>query len=130
MDYRFAGSGAPMRWFYWPAFAAAGVSLISGIDADANNRRICYMGGSDGFLRKGFQTSRSIDGTTVLRMTAATPYFDYGEPFSMKTAGEAYLQFAPKNNGDVNFIFKRDSQDQQLFPISQLAGDPLGPVSG
>ncbi|MGE0373168.1 MAG: hypothetical protein AB7Q01_14970 [Gammaproteobacteria bacterium] len=130
MDYRFAGNGAPMRWFYWPAFEGISASVMSGIDASANNRRIYYFGGGDGYLRKGLQNNRSIDDTDAIRMLVASPYFDYGLPFNFKTAGGAYLQFAPKNNGNIDFIFKRDSNNQQTFEINQGAGDPLGTVTG
>lgn len=130
MDHRFAGNGNPMRWFYWPAFEDLGASLMSGIDAGSNNRRIYYLGGTDGYLRKGLQNSRSIDSATAIRALAATPYFDYGMPFNFKGLGAAYLQFSPKNDGDIDFIFKRDSNDQQTFEINQGAGDPLGTVTG
>lgn len=130
MDYRFAGNGAPMRWFYWPSFSSLAQSIMSGIDPGASNRRIYFLGGSDGFLRKALQASRSIDGDSGIALLAETPYFDYGDPFMMKAGGEAYLQFSPKNNGNIDFSFRRDAANAQLFEISQAAGDPLGTVSG
>ena len=130
MDYRFYGNGQPPRWFAWPAFSNFGISLMSGIDSGASNRRIFFGGSGDGYLRKFGQNSRLIDTITGISMTVETPYFDYGDPFIMKTAGEAYLQLAPKNNGNINFSFKRDSNANQSFSISQAGGDPLGVVSG
>lgn len=130
MDHRFYGSGQPPRWFLWPAFSGMGMSLMAGIDSGSSNKRIYFGGCRDGYLRKFQQNARLIDTITQIGMTVDTPYFDYGDAFIMKTAGEAYLQFAPKNNGNINFSFKRDSNAPQIFSISQSAGDPLGTVSG
>jgi hypothetical protein len=131
MDYRFAGGqGGAMRWFYWPAFEDLCESLMSGIDPSDSNKRIYFAGGNDGYLRKLLVNARSIDGAGRIAMRCATPFFDYGEPFNMKTVGEAYLQLSPKNNGLIDFSIKRDSQAPQTFEISQAGGDPLGTVSG
>lgn len=130
MDYRFAGNGAPMRWFYWPAFEDLCECIASGIDPSDSNKRIYFAGGDDGFVRKLLVSARTIDATSGISMRVATPYFDYGAPFNTKTIGEAYLQFSPKNAGDIEFRFKRDSAQAQVFDISQAGGDPLGTVPG
>lgn len=129
MDYRF-GTGAAVRWFYWPRYSTLAASLMTGIDPGDSRKRIYFLGGTDGFFRKGLRSTRSIDETGAIAMTVATPYFDYAEPFNMKTIGEAFLQFSPKNNGSINLIFKRDAHDEQTFAVSQAGGDPLGTVSG
>ncbi|MGD9648765.1 MAG: hypothetical protein AB7U73_23845, partial [Pirellulales bacterium] len=131
MDYRFADqSGQGMRWFYWPAFEDLCEFIADGIDPSDSNKRIYFAGGNDGFVRRLLQGARTIDTGTAIAMRATTPYFDYGDPFGKKTMGHAYLQLAPKNNGDVDFGIKRDSQQPQIFEINQSGGDPLGNVSG
>jgi len=131
MDYRFADqAGQGMRWFYWPAFEDLCECIVDGIDPSDSNKRIYFAGGSDGYVRRLLQEARSIDGSGNIAMRVATPFFDYGDAFSMKTLGEGYLQFSPKNNGVIDFLVRRDSQAPQTFEISQAAGDPLGTVSG
>lgn len=130
MDYRFMSQNTPPRWFYWPAFNTIADSLMTGIDPGASNQRIYFAGGSDGYLRKLLQTTRSIDNSSAIGMRVQTPFFDYGLPLNTKTIGEGYVQFAPKNNGKIDFNIKGDSADNKLFQISQLAGDPLGLVDG
>lgn len=131
MDYRFAdGSGQGMRWFYWPAFEDLCECIGDGIDPSDSNKRIYFAGGNDGYLRRLLQGARTIDTGTPIAMRVATPYFDYGDPFGKKTLGEAYLQIAPKNTGNIQFLVKRDSQQPQVFEINQAGGDPLGNVPG
>jgi len=131
MDYRFADqSGQGMRWFYWPAFEDLCECIGDGIDPSDSNKRIYLGGGNDGFVRRLLQEVRSIDTSTAIAMRCSTPFFDYGEPFSKKTLGEGYLQFSPKNNGDIAFLVRRDAQTPQQYDISQAAGDPLGTVPG
>lgn len=118
----------PPRFVQWPAHECASIAM--GVDASANNRRIFLAGGGDGFLRKLGQTDRSVDGIDAISMRAVSPFLDYNEPFLTKHLGEGFVEFAPKNNGDIDFYIRRDSQNRQLFAVSQLAGDPLGTVSG
>lgn len=125
-DLRFS----PARWFYWPAHNDRAMSLMSGIDPTSNNRRIFFAGGGDGYLRKLQQVTRTIDTSTAISMNVETPYFDYGAPFNMKTAGEGFVQFAPKNDGDIGFSIRRDDADYQAFNVSQDGGDTLGGTTG
>lgn len=124
LDYRFE----PARWFTWPAHLSA--SLCSSVDAGANNRRIFLGGGTDGYLRKYQQAARLIDTSTPISMRAITPFLDYNEPFATKTLGEGYLEFAPKNNGNIGFFIHRDGESRQDFSVNQGGGDPLGTVAG
>ncbi len=131
MDYRFAdASGQGMRWFYWPAYEDLCECIADGIDPADSNKRIYFAGGNDGFVRRLLQEVRSIDTSTPIAMRASTPFFDYGDPFSKKTLGEGYLQFSPRNNGDIAFLVRRDGQAPQQYDINQSAGDPLGMVDG
>lgn len=124
MDYRFE----PIRFMQWPIHA--GASIIAGIDAASNNRRVFYAGGGDGFLRKLGQANRTVDDNNEIDMLVTTPFVDYGGPFNVKTLGEGFVEFVPHNSGDISFFVRRDSQNRQQFDISQAAGDPLGTVSG
>ena len=126
MDFRFN----PPRWFYWPAYGDRAMSIMSGIDPTSNNRRIFFAGGGDGYLRKLLQVTRTIDAGTEIGMNVETPYFDYGAPFNMKTAGEGFVQFAPKNNGEIHFGVRRDDADIQTFDVAQDGGAPLGGATG
>ena len=131
MDYRFASESQAPRWFYWPDFDGYVESVMPGIDPGAANQRIYFAGGGDGYLRKLLQEARSFDdGDAAIAMRVETPFFDYGLPFHTKSAGEGYLQLAPKNDGDIDLNVKCDSHDAVTFPISQAAGDPLGLVDG
>ncbi len=131
MDYRFAsGNGQGMRWFYWPAYEDLCECIADGIDPSDSGKRIFFAGGNDGFVRRLLQNTRTIDTDAGIAMRVSTPYFDYGDPFMKKTGGEAYLQLAPKNNGDIEFGLKRDNQAPQVFDINQSGGDPLGNVPG
>lgn len=124
MDNRFD----PPRWFTWPAYENA--SIASMVDASASNRRCFMAGGTDGFVRKYYQLARVIDESTPISMHVKTPAIDYNEPFLTKTLGAGYLEFVPKNAGDIGFFIRRDSQSRQDFSVSQGAGDPLGTVAG
>lgn len=116
------------RFFQWPKHV--GTAICAGVDASANNRRLFYAGGSDGILRKLDQQSRVVDETESINMFVTTPFLDYNEPFLTKTLGEGYIEFVPKNNGDIDMFVKQDSQNRQQFTVSQLSGDPLGTVPG
>lgn len=126
MDFRFD----PPRWKRWSAYDNYAMSLMSGIDPADNNRRIYFAGGGDGYLRKLLQPARVIDTSTNIAMTVETPFFDYGAPFNMKTAAEAFLQLAPKNDGDIQFGILRDDAQVQTFEVNQGGADGLGGTTG
>lgn len=130
-DLRFyADGGGSPRWFYWPSYADRAMSLMTGIDPTANQKKIYFAGGGDGFLRRLQQPARLIDSAVALNMVAETPFFDSGDPLTMKTLGDAYLQYSPKNNGDITMLITRDSANPNSFTVPQRAGDPLGLTSG
>ena len=114
----------PPRFFQWPAHVGTAVAV--GIDASASDRRLFYLGGDDGFLRKLGQGSRVVDEINGISMLVTTPFLDYNEPFLTKTLGEGFIEFVPKGESPINLYIKRDSQNRQQFTVSQLSGDVLG----
>lgn len=124
MDYRF---GAP-RWASWPSFSTAGVSLGIVVDT-ANRRRLVMGGGSDGFLRRFGQPTRSIDGATALQPKITTPFMSYGTPIMMKTLSAAAVGITPRNNGDFTLAWTRDGNTQQTTTLNQSSGDVLAPAA-
>lgn len=115
MDYRFQN----VRWSKWPSFSDTCVSLASVVDSSANDRRIIMGGGTDGFVRKFGQATRSIDGTTAINYKVATPFLTYGTPIQQKIAAGGSIGFQPKNNSTVTFGWTRDNNAQQTQSINQ-----------
>ena len=120
MDYRFD----PVRWANWPAYAGGALATV--VDATANNKRLVYMGGNDGFVSKLGQSDRSILATTAIASTVTAPFLNYGAPILMKTPSVVSIGMAPKNNGNVIFGWQRDDEAQQTQNISQGGGAVLG----
>ena len=115
MDYRFQN----VRWSKWPSFSDTCISLASVIDSAASNRRIVMGGGTDGFVRKFGQSTRSIDGTTSISFKVATPHLTFGKPDIMKTFAGGSLGLQPKNAGNLTFGWTRDANAQQTQTVTQ-----------
>ncbi len=115
MDYRFH----PVRWAYWPAFSDTCISLALVVDSASSNRRIIMAGGTDGFIRKYGQSSRSIDGSTSINFKVQTPYLTYGSPIVEKLVSGGSLGIQPKNSGSVTFGWTRDNNAQQTQSVDQ-----------
>lgn len=123
MDYRFNGG---VRWSRWSSFADTGLCLASSVDASANNRRLVIAGGTDGFVRKYGQATRSIDGTTSISYKVTLPHLTYGDPFQLKVMNGGSIGFQLKNTGNVTFGWTRDAKTQQTKTVSQGSGIGLG----
>lgn len=122
MDYRFSGG---VRWSRWSALTDAALSLAQVIDSAASNRHIVMGGGTDGFIRKFGQATRSIDGTTSISYKVTLPYLTYGNPVQMKILAGGAIGFQPKNNGNVTFGWTRDDNAQQTQTVGQGGGAVL-----
>ena len=116
MDYRFVGG---VRWSRWSSFADTALSLASIVDSASSNRQIVMGGGTDGFVRKFGQATRSIDGDSSISFKATLPHLDYGAPHLMKTMTGGALGLQPKNTGNVTFGWTRDANTQQTKAVSQ-----------
>ncbi len=116
MDYRFQGG---IRWASWPSFAGTALSLASMVDASANNRRIVMGGGTDGFVRKLGQATRSIDGDSSISFKVTLPHLTYGSTHRLKIMTGGSIGFQPKNTGNVTFGWTRDNNAQQTKTVSQ-----------
>ena len=122
MDYRFP----QIRWSRWSSFSDTCVSLASVIDSAASNRRIIMGGGTDGFVRKFGQATRSIDGSSSISYKWTTPNLTYGIPIQEKAISGGSIGFQPKSAGDVTFGWTRDDNAQQTQTVSQGGGATLG----
>lgn len=122
MDYRFEN----VRWSKWPSFGDTCVSLASVIDPTATDRRIVMGGGTDGFVRKYGQSTRSIDGTTAISFKVTAPHLTYGIPIQEKIISGGSIGFKPKNSGDVTFGWTRDNNAQQTQTVAQGGSAVLG----
>ena len=119
MDYRFE----PVRWALWDAFEFGAIAEV--IDSASSDRRIVMSGGNDGFVRKLYQSTRSIDGDTAISTVVTTPFLDYGDPLRLKTVSAASCAIAPKNTGNVTFGWQNDNNAQQTQTFTQGGGAAL-----
>ena len=103
-----------------------GGCIASVIDPGASNRRILMLGGADGFVRKWNQTARSIDGTGAYAANVATPFLNFGTPFTEKTISHTSIPVRPRGSGDVTFKWQRDDNAAQTVTFSQGGGVKLG----
>lgn len=115
MDYRFD----PVRWAEWPAFSTTCISLALVVDSASSNRRIVMAGGTDGFVRKYGQATRSIDGSASISFKVESPALSYGIPILEKTISGGSLGFQPKNASTVTFGWTRDNNAQQTQDVTQ-----------
>lgn len=115
MDYRFQN----LRWARWSSFSNTCVSLANVVDSAASNRRIVMAGGTDGFIRKYGQATRSIDGSSSISYKVTLPHLNYGDGVSMKTLTGGAIGFQPKNNQNVTFGWTRDNNAQQTLTVAQ-----------
>ncbi len=125
MDYRFQ----PYRWALWTRKYNIR-SMTEVVDPADSNRQIIMAGGSDGFVRKLYQTTRSIDGLGY-PMVARTPYVDYGgTPEIKKSLTAVGVTLTPRSDKDVAFRFSRDDVGQQQISINQGGSSFLAPTGG
>jgi hypothetical protein len=124
-DYRFQ----PARWALWPAFKTQAIALASVVDSASSNRRIIMGGGSDGFVRKFGQTSRSIDGGTSIPFRIDTPFMNYGTPHIMKTLAAASLALDQNTGFDATLGWTKDGKAEQTVTIRGNDCDVLGPAT-
>jgi len=120
IDYRFK----PPRLSPIPALTGGCIAPV--IDPGQNDRKIIMIGGTDGFVRKWGQPTRSIDGTTAISIRVKTPYFSYGTPVREKTISGASLGIKPHNSGNVTLQIERDGATAQTASISQGGTSTLG----
>ena len=120
MDYRFQ----PVRWSRWDAFSGGCVAHI--VDPTDSNRHTIMSGGNDGFVRKHYQETRTVDTTTAINYRVKTPFTDYGVPFNTKILENAGTLIRPKGGFNLTFGWDRDSGPSQTHPISQSGGAQLG----
>lgn len=122
VDYRFQ----PFRWASWPSFSSVASCLARVVDPGANNDPIIMSGGTDGFIRKLGQPTRSIDGNTALSYRVTTPNLTYANPLYEKTFAGFGLGIQPRNNGDITFGWTRDDATQQTDTVTQTRAAVLG----
>lgn len=115
MDYRFD----PVRWANWPSFSNTCISLALVVDSSSSDRRIVMAGGTDGFIRKYGQATRSIDGSTSINFKVTSPNLSYGIPIMEKNISGGALGFQPKNSSNVTFGWTRDNGAQQTETVNQ-----------
>lgn len=99
VDFRFQ----PVRISRHPALASKGYFAAHMVDGADTNRHKIMFGGSDGFLRKWGQVTRTIDASTAIGMRATTPFLTYGTPWSMKTFHGGSLAIANRSSGSIEF---------------------------
>lgn len=121
MDFRFN----PIRWSHWSSFTNV-ISLGIVIDSATENIPVIFSGGSDGFVRKMEQTTRSIDGTSGISFKVTLPVLNYGMPHIMKTAAHGSIGFTQKNDQDVTFGLSRENEVQQTITVPQQGVAALG----
>lgn len=121
MDYRFQ----PVRWSYWTAVNCASLAMVK----DSSNAGLLtpMAGGYDGYVRKLWQPTRSIDGLTAIPWRVTTPFNSYGSINKMKTMRYTAAAIAPKANSTVTFGWTRDTNAQQTTTFNQGGTDVLGP---
>ncbi len=117
-DFRFT----PIRWFKWPSFKNMATALAVMLDPDDNNKRTIVLGGNDGFVRKTFRTTKTLDTGGTINQSFTTPYTDYGIPETIKTIAAGSV--GAKTTGDSSVVFKwqRDNQAAQSKEISISTG--------
>lgn len=113
-DFRFN----PVRWFKWSSFKNMATAIATMLDPNDNNKRIFILGGNDGFVRKAFRTTKTLDDGTTINQTFTTPYTDYGIPETIKTITAASV--GAKVVSDASFIFQyqRDNKAAKTKSIT------------
>lgn len=115
LDYRFQN----VRWARWSSFSNACISLASVVDSAASNRRIIMAGGSDGFIRKYGQATRTIDDSTSISYKVTLPHLNYGQADVLKSLNGGAIGFQPKNDQSVTLGWTRDNNAQQTLTVTQ-----------
>ncbi len=119
LDYR----SEPVRWSRWDAFSGGCVAQV--VDPDDSSRRTIMSGGNDGFVRKHYQTDRSIDGLTSISYRVTTPSTDYGLPFHVKTLESLGLLLVARGISNIQLSWDRDVGATQSQAIAQEGGATL-----
>jgi len=124
MDYRFPASP---RFAQWTAFDNYCVARMS--DSSSNSRPIIYFGGSDGFIRKSQQPTRSIDGSGAISAYVQSPFLHYGVPGRAKSIQHVGLGTKVVGSATIDVSLKTDSSQTSLDVSLESTGDVLGPAS-
>jgi hypothetical protein len=111
------------RFASWPAVDAASLARMT--DPANSNQPIIYAGGSDGFLRKLQQNTRSIDGTDSIAARVQTPFTHYNTPFQYKTLAGYGISLQPRGNDSITFGFRHTLQSE-ASTAQQGGGAVLG----
>jgi hypothetical protein len=118
MDYRFLLQGERYpRWALWDNISFGSMGMI----IDTNRKKRVFMGGYTGYVYKGDQVSRSIDGTSI-SMQVTTPFLTYGDEWREKTISAAALNIRPYNNNNITFGWQRDLNTSQSQTVTQGGG--------
>lgn len=118
LDYRFD----PGRWSYISNIVAHSIASI--VDPADSNRHVIMFGGTDGFLYKWNQSTRTNGGAIAALIT--TPFFTYGVPIALKTLETLGIGIQVKNNGNITVNFRRDGNTQQTSTLASQGFDVLG----
>lgn len=121
MDYRFN----PVRWSLISSFDDECQSAAIVVDTTNVNRPEVWLGGTDGFVRKANQVTRSIDGSTAISFSVRTPKVNYGSSIRMKTAYHGGVAIATKGSSTLTFGWQRDTRPEETVDVSQSGGDVL-----
>jgi hypothetical protein len=120
MYYKF---GDQVRWAYQKNYNLTCVASV--IDSGSNNQPTLMGGGEDGFVRRLYQTDRSIDGTDAYETKITLPHLHFGTPQNMKTFYNASFSIQPRGSYDFTFNWTRDDHTQQTRTIAQGGSDVL-----
>ncbi len=119
IDYRFT----PVRLSLLNAFDA--VTLCGSLDPENQLKPLIMLGGSDGYIRKANQPTRTVGGTAITAYVT-TPALDYGSPHQMKTLGGLSVGIYPRSNASFTFGWTRDAGAEQTSSVSQGGTAVLG----
>ena len=120
MDYRFN----PPRWAYWDDLA--NICLANVIDPSDSSRSKIMSGHSDGFVRKQFSDTRSIDGDTAITYNIKTPFMNYATPYNMKVLNMLALGAATHGGTYTLSWIGNISGLEQSTQIANSSGSLLG----
>lgn len=119
MDTRF---GRP-RFALWTDLDAWSVARMS--DPAADDRRILYLGGNDGFVRKTQQATLSIDDSTGINGIFQLPFLHYNTQNKKKTLVAFGLGLVPSGEFDATIGIRTESSSETT-EVLQSGGAVLG----
>ena len=119
LDYRFT----PSRISLLNAYNA--VSMCGGLDPANQLKPVLLFGGSDGYVRRAGQPTRTVNATAISYLVT-TPAFDYGAPHQLKTFEAGSVGIFPRSNSSFTFGWTRDGNVEQTTSIAQGGTGVLG----